>query len=123
VSAVTAADAAAYRWEDLTEHAPIAGIRGSVRSGTQLSSAIFHLDPGAVVPLHRHVAEEFGQVLSGTLELQVADTTSNLAAGEAFLIPGDELHAAVAGPEGCVLLECYAPPRNPFLPQDPGESA
>jgi hypothetical protein len=24
----------------------------------------------------------------------------------------------VAGPDGCLLLECYAPPRNPFGPQD-----
>lgn len=119
---MTAAEAA-YRWDELTEHAPIPGIRGSVRSGTQLSAATFHLDPGAVVPLHQHVNEEFGQVLSGTLELTVADTTSNLVAGEAFLIPGDVFHAAVAGPDGCVLLECYAPPRNPFLSQDPGESS
>lgn len=107
---------AAFRWDDLDQHDPIPGIRGSVRTGAQLSAAIFHLDPGAVVPRHQHVNEEFGQVLSGSLELQVADATSSLVAGEAFLIPGDVFHAAVAGPDGCVLLECYAPPRNPFVP-------
>ena len=118
-----AAEGAAYRWDGLAEHAPIPGIRGSVRSGKRLSAALFHLAPGAVVPPHHHVSEEFGQVLSGSLELTVAGTTSGLVAGEAFLIPGEELHTAVAGPDGCVLLECYAPPRDPFGPQNPGGSS
>jgi quercetin dioxygenase-like cupin family protein len=120
---VSGGEPAAYRWDALDDHAPIPGIHGSVRSGEQLSAAVFHLDPGSVVPEHRHVNEEFGQVLSGSLVLTVDGTTSNLVAGEAFLIPGDELHGAVAGSDGCVLLECYAPPRNPFLPQNPGESS
>jgi hypothetical protein len=39
-----------------------------------------------------------------------------LRAGAGFLIPRDITHAARAGQEGCVLLECYAPPRDPFPP-------
>ena len=120
---MTGATTAAFQWADLERYAPIPGIYGSVRSGAELSAALFHLEPGAVVPLHQHANEEFGQVLTGSLQLQVAGEVSKLEAGEAFLIPGDVPHAAVAGPQGCVLLECYAPPRNPFIPQDPGASA
>ena len=123
MTAMTGAGSAAFQWEGLTQYAPLPGITGSVRSGTELSAAIFRLEPGALVPLHHHVNEEFGQVLSGRLELRVGDETSDLGEGEAFLIPGDVPHAAVAGPDGCVLLECYAPPRNPFVPQDPGASS
>lgn len=120
---MTGTDPAAFRWDGLHEYAPLPGITGSVRSGAELSAAIFHLEPGAVVPLHHHVNEEFGQVLSGSLELRVDEEVSVLQAGEAFLIPGEVPHAAAAGTEGCVLLECYAPPRNPFVPQETGVSA
>ena len=123
MTAMTGTDPAAFQWDALTQYAPLPGITGSVRAGAELSAAIFRLEPGAVVPRHHHVNEEFGQVLSGELELTVGDETSELVAGEAFLIPGDVPHAAVAGPGGCVLLECYAPPRNPFVPQDSGASS
>lgn len=123
MSAVTDVESAAFCWDELTQHAPIPGISGSVRTGAELSAAIFRLEPAAVVPLHHHVNEEFGQVISGSLELRVDDEVSVLEVGEAFLIPGNVPHAAVAGPDGCVLLECYAPPRNPFIPQDAGASS
>ena len=114
---------AAIRWDDLTQHAPLPGISGSVQIGAELSAALFRLEPGAVVPLHHHLNEEFGQVLAGSLELQVDTEFSRLVAGDGFLIPGNVPHAAVAGDDGCLLLECYAPPRHPFLPTKTGESS
>ena len=107
-------------WPGLHEYAPLPGITGSVVVGAQLSAAVFRLEPGAVVPRHSHVNEEFGQVLEGSLELEAGTERTLLATGGAFLIPGDLPHAAVAGPEGCLLLECYAPVRNPFAPQPAG---
>lgn len=114
---------AQIHWEQLPGHAPVPGMSGSVQLGQELSAALFQLAPAAVVPRHHHVNEEFGQVLSGSLELDVDGEISVLAQGDGFLIPGDVPHAAVAGPDGCVLLECYAPPRNPFLPTQAGASS
>jgi len=114
---------ARIRWAQLPAHAPVPGISGSVQLGQELSAALFRLEPAAVVARHYHVNEEFGQVLSGSLELDVDGEISQLAQGDGFLIPGDVPHAAVAGPDGCVLLECYAPPRNPFLPPQAGASS
>lgn len=111
---------ASIDWSSLPEHNPIAGITGQVQLGSELSAALFRLSPGAVVPRHHHVNEEFGQVLEGGLELEVATELKQLRVGDSFLIPGDVPHAAVAGPDGCLLLECYAPPRNPFVPQEQG---
>jgi quercetin dioxygenase-like cupin family protein len=114
---------ASIDWSSLPVHAPIDGITGQVQLGAELSAALFQLSPEAVVPRHHHVNEEFGQVLEGSLELEVNTVVSRLTAGDSFLIPGNVPHAAVAGPEGCLLLECYAPPRNPFAPQDQGASS
>lgn len=114
---------ASIAWSQLPEFGPLPGITGQIHLGAELSAALFRLAPGAVVPRHHHVNEEFGQVIEGDLELEVATETSQLAAGDGFLIPGNVPHSAVAGPDGCLLLECYAPPRNPFLPQDQGASS
>jgi quercetin dioxygenase-like cupin family protein len=107
-------------WTQLVQHNPLPGVTGSVRLGSQLSAAIFRLEPGAVVPWHHHANEEFGQILSGSLDLEVGAERSALKVGDSFLIAGNVPHAAVAGLEGCLLLECYAPPRNPFVPQESG---
>jgi quercetin dioxygenase-like cupin family protein len=101
-------------WSGLPQQRPVAGISGSVQLGSELSAALFRLEPGAEVPRHTHPNEEFGQVLEGTLELRAGDRTRALAAGDGFLIPGDLPHAATAGADGCLLLECYAPARDPF---------
>jgi quercetin dioxygenase-like cupin family protein len=124
VTAVTGSDRdpAVITWSGLAEHDPLPGITGSVRLGEQLSAAIFRLAAGAVVPLHSHGNEEFGQVLSGSLTLEIEERRSALTAGDGFLIPGEIPHAAVAGPHGCLLLECYAPARDPFPPTDPGST-
>lgn len=113
----------AIRWEDLATHDAAPGITGSWRSGDQLSAALFRLGPGAVVPRHHHPNEEFGQVLSGSLELHVGEEVSVIQAGSGFLIPADLVHFAVAGQNGCVLLECYAPPRDPFAAGRSGDNA
>lgn len=113
----------AIRWDDLAVHAAAPGITGSWRSGDQLSAALFRLGPGAVVPRHHHPNEEFGQVLSGSLELHVGEDVDVIQVGSGFLIPADLVHFAVAGRSGCVLLECYAPPRDPFASGRSGDDA
>ena len=105
-------------WAHRDRPAPLAGITAAVAVGAQLSAVRYTLDAGAPVPEHSHPNEEFGQILRGSLELRVAGRSRVLRAGEAFLIPGGIPHAAHALAEGCELLECYAPPRDP-LPADP----
>jgi quercetin dioxygenase-like cupin family protein len=100
-------------WQALEDAPLLPGVRAAVRMGKHMSAAEFRLDPGAVVPLHHHANEEFGQVIEGSLALTVAGETTRLETGGAFLIPGDVPHSATAGADGCVLLECYAPARNP----------
>jgi quercetin dioxygenase-like cupin family protein len=90
----------------------------AVAVGEQLSAAHYVLEPSAVVPEHVHDNEEYGQVLHGSLRLRHGGHEVLLGAGQGFLIPGGELHAATAGDDGCELLECYAPPRVPAAPKE-----
>ena len=104
------------RWPDLDSVALLPGITVSLAHGQRLSAALYSLDPGAEVPEHSHENEEFGQVLAGSLELTTGGRTRTLTVGDGFLLTGGEPHSAVAGPDGCQLLECYAPPRIPAPP-------
>ncbi len=102
---------AIVHWD--TRPGPVPGISAAATSGEQLSAALYTLDAGAVVPLHAHENEEFGLVLRGSLELLEAGGDVLLRAGDAFLLPGGVEHGARAGEDGCELIECYAPPREP----------
>jgi len=105
------------RWAERDRREALPGITASVALGERLSAALFTLEPGAVVPEHTHDNEEFGQVISGSLELTTDGQTVTLGAGDGFLLPAGVRHGARAGAEGCELLECYAPPRDP-VPSD-----
>jgi quercetin dioxygenase-like cupin family protein len=105
-------------WTDRDRPAPLAGITAAVAVGQQLSAVRYTLDPDAPVPEHSH-PKEFGQILRGSLELRVAGRSRVLRTGEAFLVPGGIPHAARALADGCELLECYAPPRDPLPPASP----
>lgn len=114
---------ALLRWPEMDVARPLPGITAVVGTGKQLSAAVFTLDAGAVVPDHSHDNEEFGQVLSGSLELRWADQTVVLQAGEAFLLPAGVPHGARALDDGCALVECYAPPRNPIPTSTSGDAS
>ena len=103
-------------WGSLRVEPLLDGITAASALGEQLSATRYTLDAGAVVPEHAHAAEEFGQVLSGSLQLTVGDDTRTISAGEGFLIRGGVPHSAVAQADGCDLLECYSPPRSPAPP-------
>ena len=52
-------------------------------------------DPGAAIGKHTHPGEEFGYVLEGSLELEIAGKpNATLKAGDTFFVPPNTVHAA-----------------------------
>ena len=80
--------------------------------GDNLLVSRVDFDPNVVVPPHSHPHEQFGVILSGTLTLIVAGETLHLRAGEMYLVPGNVLHSAQAGPEGFIAAEVFSPVRD-----------
>lgn len=70
------------------------------------------LEPRAVVPGHSHPHEQGLIILSGALGLTIEGETHHLAAGALYLIPGDVVHEAHAGPEGCIVVDVFSPVRE-----------
>jgi quercetin dioxygenase-like cupin family protein len=83
--------------------------------------AVVELDPGAVVPEHRHENEQLGIVLSGALVFRVAEEKRELGPGETWRIAADTPHAVEAGPDGAVVIDVFSPVRSDWTALEPSE--
>jgi anti-sigma factor ChrR (cupin superfamily) len=72
-----------------------------------VTTALFKLAPGAVVPLHEHTALEQTYVLEGTLE----DHEGVCGPGQYVWRPAGNKHEAVS-PNGCVILSFFLKPNR-----------
>jgi quercetin dioxygenase-like cupin family protein len=73
--------------------------------------AVVDLEPGISVPEHQHENEQVGVVLEGTVTMTVAGESRELGPGETYVIPSNALHRAAAGPDGCSVVDIFAPVR------------
>ena len=76
---------------------------------TGLTTSLTRFAPGAVLPLHEHVALEQSWVIEGRL----VDEEGELTAGNYVWRPGGSRHVA-RSPEGCLVLGFFLKP-NKFL--------
>jgi unsaturated pyranuronate lyase len=80
--------------------------------GERITLAIVELAPHAVVPEHRHAAEQLGMVITGLMHFTVDGETRDLGPGGTWRILGDRPHDVVAGPEGAVVIDVFTPVRS-----------
>jgi quercetin dioxygenase-like cupin family protein len=88
------------------------GVLGRAAIGKEAALVHVSLDPDTVVPEHRHPHEQTGILLRGAVRFTVGGETRELRPGDMWVIPGDTPHDVVAGPDGAVLVELFAPPRE-----------
>jgi quercetin dioxygenase-like cupin family protein len=88
------------------------GVHGRAVHGERITLGVIELDPGSVVPEHRHEHEQVGICLSGSLVFRVGEETRELHAGETWCIPGNVPHEVHVGPDGAVVIDVFAPTRD-----------
>lgn len=83
--------------------------------GEETSIQRFVIEPGATVPEHDHPHEQIGVVTEGTATFVVDGEDLVVEAGDTYVIPGGEPHAALNhGDETVVGYDIFSPPRaNP----------
>ena len=102
-------------YEKLERIAPLPvwhGIAARVVSGERITLAVVELDPGAVVAEHAHENEQLGLVLRGSMAFRLGGEERELGPGDTWTIPPNTPHDAVAGPEGAVVIDVFAPTRD-----------
>lgn len=80
--------------------------------GERITLGIVELAPNAVVPEHRHAAEQLGIVLTGQMHFKVDGETKDLGPGGTWRILGDRPHGVAAGPDGAVVVDVFTPVRS-----------
>jgi quercetin dioxygenase-like cupin family protein len=70
--------------------------------------------PGAELPLHDHPHQQIGLVLSGVLLLSADGREHEIGPMSAYVVPGGLPHRGVAGPDGCVVVDAFAPAREDY---------
>jgi quercetin dioxygenase-like cupin family protein len=96
---------------ELRPYAVWGGVTARVVNGERLTLAAVDLEPNATVREHRHDNEQLGLVLRGSITFTIAGDKRRLHAGETYTIPSNVPHDAVAGPEGCTVVDVFAPVR------------
>jgi quercetin dioxygenase-like cupin family protein len=75
----------------------------------------FHIDTGAVIPVHSHSHEQTGYLISGQMEFDVAGDKFTAEPGDSWCIPGDTPHSARAA-QDTRLVEVFSPRRDDYMP-------
>jgi len=87
------------------------GIIARAVNGERLTMAVVDLEPHIALPEHRHENEQLGFILSGSMTMHIGGEVRTLRAGDTYTIPSNVPHDASAGPEGCTVVDVFAPIR------------
>lgn len=116
-SATPAFEPAFYDIASLPTLHPAPGVEMSFMVGGAMMANWVRIDPGAGIPTHDHFHEQMGMVLEGEIEMTIAGETRICRPGEAYTIPGAVPHSGKAGPDGCLVLDIFSPPREDYIAQ------
>ena len=87
-------------------------VRARKIEGEGITLAVVELAPGAVVPEHRHPQEQLGLCIRGSVRFRIDGEERELGPGGTWRILSDRPHEVVAGPDGAVVLDVFAPRRD-----------
>jgi len=79
--------------------------------GDEITLVEVDLEAGSVVPMHTHVNEQTGTLISGRLKFEIGDETFEMTPGDAWMIPSGVPHE-VTTIEKSFVIEAFSPPRE-----------
>lgn len=86
-------------------------VRARRVQGESITLAVVELAPNAIVPEHRHVAEQLGIVLRGLMHFTLDGETRDLGPGGTWRILSNRPHNVQAGPDGAIVIDVFSPVR------------
>jgi quercetin dioxygenase-like cupin family protein len=101
-------------WQDVNRVEMLKGVhRRTMATTDEAMLCEFFLERDAVVPLHNHMNDQVGYVVSGELEMTIGGQTRVCTAGESYAIPGGIMHSARAITD-VVAIDVFSPPRDDY---------
>ena len=102
-------------FDDLDRVSPIRitdGIAARSVEGSRITLSVFELDPRSAIPEHAHDNEQVGLCLSGSMRFRIGDEEREVRPGSTWSIPPGVPHEVAVGPDGCIVVEAFAPARE-----------
>ncbi|TCZ57279.1 cupin domain-containing protein [Roseicella aquatilis] len=96
----------------LRELAP--GLTAHIFAGEGAMLSVVSIAPHAEGSLHSHPEEQWGVLLEGSATRIQGDAAIPVRKGDFWRTPGGVPHTMRAGPEGCRVLDIFAPPRPEY---------
>jgi quercetin dioxygenase-like cupin family protein len=100
--------------ESMPSLSPRDGVTMWPATGTNMMINFVRIEPGAEVPLHHHPHEQGGTVIEGTILMTIDGETREMRVGDVYIAPPHSVHGATAGPEGCLVVDVFSPPREDY---------
>lgn len=91
------------------------GVSTTIFPGEQAMVSVVRVEPNAEGTLHHHPEEQWGMLISGSATRVQGDGSFEIVPGSLWRTPGNVPHTIKAGPEGAVILDIFAPPREAYL--------
>ena len=86
--------------------------------GEQLTLAVVDVEPGAKLPEHRHVNEQLGMAIEGSVVFRIGAESGIVEAGGIWRIPSDTPHTVTGGDSGAVVLDVFSPARDDWAARE-----
>ncbi len=90
------------------------GVSTRLFPGEQAMLSFVKVEPGASGVMHHHAEEQWGYVLSGGGKRFQGDEIWEFGPGDFWRTPGNVPHTVEAGPDGALILDVFAPPREAY---------
>ena len=94
-------------------------VRARKVEGERITLAVVELGPNAVVPEHRHEAEQLGLIIEGGVTFTIDGETRDLGPGGTWRILSNRPHMVQAGPDGAVVIDVFTPIRADWERHEP----
>lgn len=91
-----------------------AGVTTRIFPGEQAMLSVVTIAPGAIGTMHDHPEEQWGVLLEGSAIRFQGGEEIEVKKGDFWRTPGGVPHTMRAGPEGCKVLDIFAPPREAY---------
>jgi len=82
--------------------------------GKKTQMVKFFLEKGKSIPIHAHIHEQTGYMISGKMVLSVDSKEHTVNPGDSWCIPGKTPHSAKMI-ENCVVVEVFSPVRKDYI--------
>ena len=95
------------------------GLSTNVFVGDQMMVSLVRAEPNAKGSVHSHPEEQWGLLVEGSgVRIQNGERIA-VKKGDFWRTPGDVEHGFEAGPDGALVVDMFAPPRDDY--RKPGE--